>query len=184
MAIEVEKKFLLDESDKNRLIEGAESIGVKTFTDVYYDNPDYKLTTKDIWLRSRDNRWELKLPLNNFREKIVDQYREIENESEIIEYFCFNNDASLSDSLSKNSYTPFASITTTRTKYKKDGFIIDLDSMDFGYEIAEIEKLVEKEDEIDRAKKSIIEFANKHDLKQVRVRGKLLEYIMRNDRKH
>jgi thiamine-triphosphatase len=184
MAIEVEKKFILDNSDKNILISGAESIGTKIFTDIYYDNGTYDLTCNDIWLRERDGQWELKLPLKHSRTRIVDEYRELETESEIIEYFHFSKNKPLSHSLAETHYRPFASLTTKRSKYKKDGFIIDLDSMDFGYEIAEIEKMVNTEAEIPQATERILEFAKKYDLQTGQVRGKLIEYLRRNDKKH
>lgn len=184
MAIEVEKKFFLNNSDKRVLIDGADSVGVKTFTDIYYDNAIYNLTSNDIWLRVRDGRWELKLPLEHFQTRIVDQYRELETESDISEYFNFPKDKPLTQLLTDAGYQPFASLTTTRSKYKKEGFTIDLDAIDFGYEIVEIEKIVDNETEISKATNAILSFAKKYNLKTGQVRGKVIEYLKRNDRKH
>lgn len=184
MAIEVEKKFFLDSNDKQKLIEGAEQIGVRKFTDSYYDNSSYDLTSKDIWLRVRDGRWELKLPLEHFQTRFVDQYRELEKEKEISGYFGFDENIPLAQALDARGYKPFASLTTTRSKYKKEGFIIDFDSIDFGYKIVEIEKMVDTEDEIKSAAEDILRFAKEYNLKTGQVRGKVIEYLKRNDRKH
>ena len=62
--IEVEKNFDLKPSDKKRLIQGARLLKRLTFSDVYYDTSDYSLTGNDYWLRVRDGRWEMKIPLN------------------------------------------------------------------------------------------------------------------------
>lgn len=132
----------------------------------------------------RDNRWELKLPLKHFQTRAADQYRELETEAEISDYFKFPQDKSLTEALTKAGYQPFASLTTTRSKYRKDGFIIDVDVIDFGYEIAEIEKMVETEAEMEQATKDILNFAQKYNLKTGKVRGKVIEYLKRNNQSH
>src|SRR3990167_7926273 len=83
--IEVEKKFSLSEAEKRRLTEGAEFLGERIMRDVYYDSPDWSLTTKDIWLRERNGAWELKLPRHaqSASKRYADQYKELETEEEI-----------------------------------------------------------------------------------------------------
>ena len=62
--IEVEKNFAVTEKDKACLIEDAVLLYKKVFTDVYYDSSDYALTGKDFWLRTREGKFELKVPQN------------------------------------------------------------------------------------------------------------------------
>jgi len=64
--IEVERKFA--PPDLVQLARRVEELGGKrvseaSFTDVYFDTPDCALTRRDIWLRRRDDEWELKLPV-------------------------------------------------------------------------------------------------------------------------
>lgn len=184
--IEVEKKFILTEKEEKSLTTGAEFLGEKTFIDIYYDDENYSLTGKDIWLRKRSDRFELKIPLNlNIKERISDQYREIENDEDILKYFNANINEPLESFLINNKYFPFCEIKTTRRKYKKDGFNIDLDLMDFGYKLAEIEYMISNEAEMEQATKSILEFAKSCniDTKAI-VKGKVIEYLRLNDPKH
>ena len=80
--IEVERKFTVGGDDEKRLLEGADFLLEKTLMDVYYDTPDYALSTKDMWLRTRDGRWELKVPLMERTgvRRAMDQYDELEDE--------------------------------------------------------------------------------------------------------
>ncbi len=199
---EVEKKFILTPEQEKSLIEGAEFLGEKKMIDICYDGPDYSLTRQDIWLRNRNGKFELKLPMNvAIEERISDQYRELETDEEILKYFGAGSDENLTDFLAKNKYVPICTFVTTRRKYKKEGFGIDLDSMDFGYSVAEIECMVEDpstdstgslragsgqaESKISQAAEAIIVFAKRHyiDTESV-VRGKFVEYVWRNNRQH
>lgn len=153
---------------------------VKTvvMTDVYYDDDQYSLTTKDIWLRKRDNKLELKLPLNakNLSERLADNYQELEDESEI---------KSALGVESLDVFQPFATIVTKRLKYRRDKFGIDVDKMDFGYTLAEIELMTESREEMPAAQRKILEFADKLGLKYGgQARGKVIEYLRRFDPKH
>ncbi len=183
--IEVEKKFELDEDSQAKLLAGTSFVSEKTFTDTYFDTKDFSLTTKDIWLRDRGGRFELKIPLNDAWDKRVsDQYRELETNAEIAEFLGFPRDTAIEEILRVSGYMPFASITTTRRKYQKDKFIIDIDVLDFGYQIAEIELMVERESDIPMAVGEIIAFASLYGLRLGYVRGKVIEYIRRNNLEH
>jgi predicted adenylyl cyclase CyaB len=175
--IEVEKKFLLSKEAEKKLIDGAEFIGEKIFTDIYYDNANFDLTANDKWLRVRADRWELKLPLNKIAaERVGDLYDEIENEEEIRKI------------LNIDDYQPFCTCKTIRRKYKKDGFGIDIDFVDynddFTYELAEIELMVQDKSEMDVTIKKIIEFATENGLEVKYVRGKIIEYLRRKKPDH
>ncbi len=183
--IEVEKKLILTPEQEKALVEGAEFIGEKKFTDTYFDDKDFSLTIKDIWLRERDGKYELKLPMNKLSEsRVSDQYRELDVEDDILAHFGARG-INIKDFLTKKGYLPFCTITTTRRKYKKDGFVIDLDVMDFGYTLAEIELMVDDESKIKEATQAIINFATKYGIgKEILVRGKVLEYLRRKNPAH
>ena len=59
--IEVEKKFQITNAQRDRLLEGAEFVYKKDIRDTYFDR-GVELCTKDLWLRERDGRFELKYP--------------------------------------------------------------------------------------------------------------------------
>ena len=61
--IEVERRFVIPHNFKDTLLRlGAAFKGVKEFTDIYYDTKDNRLYCNDMWLRKRDETWELKYP--------------------------------------------------------------------------------------------------------------------------
>lgn len=180
--IEVEKKFNFTESDTARLIKGAEFLGEKVFTDTYYDTDNFSLTSKDKWLRSRGNKFELKLPIDERRHESADLYNEIDDENEIRRILNISTGEILTKELEKNGYKPFSVCKTTRKKYKKGIFNIDLDYVEykeFNYTLGEIELLVNEKPEIDDAIKRIMDFAKENKLTITPVRGKVIEYLKR-----
>ena len=184
--IEVEKKFILTTEQEKSLIEGADFLGEKKFTDIYYDDEDFSLTKKDLWLRNREGRFELKIPMNESIEKrISDQYRELESDEEILKYFNAEGTLSVEDFLAKKKYKPFCILKTVRKKYKKEEFNIDLDSTDFGYTLAEIEHMITDQSKIEETIDAIIEFAKRHNIISTEyIRGKVTEYLRRNNPTH
>jgi len=168
--IEVEKKFLLSDSEEARLIEGAQLMSEKVIDDSYYDNNDYDITLANMWLRRRDNAFELKAPLRVSDDRTVDQFREITDQMQIAVTLGLPADEpNFAVVLQKGGYEPFMHLHTTRRTYRKDGFTIDLDTVtyknsDFRYAIAEIEKLVEDEADMPRVVNDIIAFANGYGL--------------------
>jgi thiamine-triphosphatase len=186
--IEVEKKFNLKGDDEKRLINGAEFICETVFTDVYYDNAGYSLTTNDKWLRSRNNNFELKLSLDKNAERVGDLYEEIENDAEIKKILNLSDVGSMEASLEEDGYSKFCTCKTTRKKYKKNGFGIDVDFVeyndDFIYELAEIEIMVEDKSEMAKALEKIIDFAKENNLEIGYVRGKVLVYLKNRSPDH
>ncbi len=182
---EVEKKFILTDDQQERLTEGAEFLGEKSFTDIYYDDAGYSLTTNDLWLRERDGNFELKVPMNlAIEERVSDQYRELETEREIAEQLNLSLGKPLAGSLQEKGYVPFITVTTTRKKYKKDGYGIDLDAVDYGYNIAEIEYMTDDESKVGEVSQKIVEYARSYGLSEGFVRGKVAEYLRRNNPPH
>ena len=180
--IEVEKKFILNEQDKERLIKNAQFLNERAFTDIYYDTEIFSLTANDKWLRSRDGRFELKLPLHKGANRLADQYDELEDEQKIREALNLSSNGNFADDLAKAGYSPFCTCKTTRRKYKKEPFIIDLDVVDFQdftYNIGEIELMVNEKSEIEGAIEKIINFAKAQNLTIAPVRGKVIEYLKR-----
>lgn len=184
--IEVEKKFSLQPGDEAKLIAGATFVKEIVMRDDYYDLPDKSWTLKDTWLRCRNGAWELKVPLNTAGSdsRVADQYRELTTEAEIAAHLKLTRSGTLTDALKEAGYILLAPIMTTRRKYQHGEFIIDIDHMDFGYDIAEIELLVERENEMPAAITKILELAGSIGLSTAPVRGKVVEYIRRNDPAH
>lgn len=182
--IEVEKKFFLSADDEARLLDGATFSKEASITDSYYDDDSYALTLKDWWLRLRDGAFELKVPLRaKGVEQATNQYYELEDEQEIREALGLNGDESLAQAIEQAGYEVFCPCETTRRKYQKDGFAIDLDTVTYGdnsfrYAIAEIELMVESEADVEDATNKIIAFAQAHDLAtDTLILGKVGAYI-------
>jgi len=185
--IEVEKKFILNEQDKERLTKEAQFLNERVFTDTYYDTEIFSLTANDKWLRSREGRFELKLPLHEGADRLADQYDELEDEQKIREALNLPPNENLADDLMKAGYSPFCICKTTRRKYKKEPFIIDLDIVnfqDFIYNIGEIELMVNEKSEIESAIEKIMDFAKSQNLTIAPVRGKVIEYLKRTKPNH
>ena len=184
--IEVEKNFDLRPGDKERLIQGAHLIAEKRFTDVYYDTSDYKLTGNDYWLRQRDGRWELKVPLSTkgIHERSTDQYRELETETEIAHELSLQIKKNLAEALETSGFEAFASIVTTRESFQKGDFHLDFDEMDFGFTTFEVELMVATLDEVNSAEKRIIDFSTEHSIASTVGHGKVIEYILRHNPAH
>lgn len=180
--IEVEKKFILNDQDKERLTKNAQFLNERVFTDTYYDTENFSLTSNDKWLRSREGRFELKLPLYDGADRMADQYDELEDEQKIREALDLPSNGNLADDFVKPGYLAFCTCKTTRRKYKKEPFIIDLDNVDFQdftYNIGEIELMVNDESEIEGAIEKIMAFAKEQNLTIAPVRGKVIEYLKR-----
>lgn len=185
--IEVEKKFILTDEEEKRLLDGAEFLNEYTFTDTYYDTAEYALTSKDIWLRERDGKWELKIPLHKGAERLGDQYQELTDEDEIRNYLKIPPKKTLAEDLEEAGFRPFCKFKTVRRKYKEAPFVIDLDTVDFGdfaYALGEIELLIEDGDDMNGAMEKIMEFGKKNGLKITHVRGKVIEYLKRVKPEH
>lgn len=189
---EVEKKFKLNREEKERLIEGAEFLGEKTFNDLYFDTEEFTLSKNDIWLRKRGEQFQLKLPVQSEGKKLADQYQEIDGEEKIREIFAIPKIVYFEKDIEKFGYGVFCNCTTIRKKYQKDGFTIDLDQtvsnlpgeQDFSYQIAEIELMVESQAEIFSASKKIEKFAKENNFKFEEARGKVAQYLFQKRPKH
>ena len=183
--IEVERKFVLGRDSDSKL-QGQGAKLLNKCTDVYYDTSDYRLTTNDHWFRKRNNQWQLKCPPEVRRgDTSCTQYAEYDNENTILKALQVLLDkeppplpseppaASPSKSTSTSGYSnlqgfvqkaslnEFAQYTTHRKTYVLDGFTIDLDLTDFGFQVGEIEVVVADESRITEALHQIDELAVK-----------------------
>ncbi len=186
--LEIEKKFQLTIEQKKRLLDGAEFISEVTIIDTYYDKHTHDLTKQDCWLRCRNGRYELKIGIKNYDKRAIQKYKELKNEKEIRDFLNMPQIENFEKCLSINQFVPFMSCVTTRTKYRKDGFNIDLDDVnfdsDFDYQLAEIELLISDDENELEATQKILEFAKKHGLTDEPIRGKVIEYLMQKRPKH
>ncbi|HEX7586131.1 MAG TPA: CYTH domain-containing protein [Patescibacteria group bacterium] len=185
--IEVEKKFKLNKKQLARIKKLAVFVSKRTFTDIYFDDKKFSLTSRDVWLRKRGKNFELKIPVvSSGAGKRVNIYREIIKEEKIIHALKLKKYSSnFILNLIKNGYRPFCKIETTRKKYAHKDFIIDIDEMDFGYSLCEIERMVKNRRAVAPAAKKIITLGKKLNLKiDWYLRGKVLEYLWRYDKKH
>ena len=92
-SIEIEAKFPFSEVDKRRIASRGQLRGSKIFTDTYWDHlRHYPLTTRDMWLRRREEVWELKVPVSTWQGKeaggpsAIDHYKEFGSEPEILSF--------------------------------------------------------------------------------------------------
>jgi len=183
--IEVEKKFQLTKEQEARLLDGATFYKQVTNTDVFYDTPDFHYTKDDTWLRTRNDKYELKIRIHEIGKGNKGTiYDEITDEQRIREILKLENNISMAEAIEHAELQPFARIKKERRSYKLKDFRIDIDIYDFGYELAEIELLVEKPSEAREAEKRIVALAQAIGLDQTPQRGKVIEYLYRFDRKH
>ena len=178
--IEVEKKFVFDEGSAKRITEGAEFLGEETFTDTYYDTADCTLIKNNIWFRSRDDKFELKVFIEGATDRSIDRQEEIEDEMKIREKLDLPLQGTMTEILKNADYSAFCICTTVRKKYRKEGFTIVFDSAEFddGFsrKIGEVELMVNNESEMKDASDKIAMFALAHNLVSPE-RGKILEYL-------
>lgn len=188
--IEVEGKFMFDEKSLLKLKSDSKLLCNSKFTDTYFDDDIYSLTTKNVWLRKRDSKFEMKVPLPSTKtnNKLLDCFKELNSEDEILQYLGIQKtNKSTEEILEEFGYKIFAKFTTERTTYQQGKFKIDLDSADFGYCVGEIEVMVENtEENIRNASQEIEQFAKRYNLQLYNrtMRGKLLEYIHRFNKNH
>lgn len=185
--IEVEVKFHFDDATQEKVLDGAEQIFDKTIHDIYYDDQNLSLATKDNWLRNRNGKFELKTSADsefNLNKRAFELYDEVDDEPDIRKFLQLGEEKDLAKVLAKKGYKKFVEFTTRRRKYKKEGFIIDIDEADFDFKVAEIELMVESESEVSAAREKIAEFAKKFGLTAKPVHGKVLEYLKRHQPKN
>lgn len=183
--IEVERKFVIQDSNPAFLQKSkARFLGEIINTDTYYDDEEFSLTTKNIWIRKRNDKFELKKP---FAQNLIDRFEEIIDERAIRKYLDLPDNLPMESALAEKNYTPFLTYKTNRISYSIPPFKIDLDYVNFGkwdYRVGEIELLITDSRQIDEAIASIEKFAKDNDLVLEKTPGKLLNYLKRYSPEH
>ena len=185
--IEVEKKVALKEQDLKAIERLGTFLGSKMITDTYFDTPEFRYTTSDIWRRERECQFELKVGVSGLSGNI-DRYEEIKNEEQILKKLGLEKEKDLSKALEKAKIFPYATFQTIRRKYQIEEFTIDLDLAyydDFIYRLAEIELMVSSEDKVPEAEASIEAFTKKMGIDSSRpIKAKLIEYLCQKNPTH
>eukprot|EP00931_Biecheleriopsis_adriatica_P116971 TRINITY_DN92544_c0_g1_i1.p1 TRINITY_DN92544_c0_g1~~TRINITY_DN92544_c0_g1_i1.p1 ORF type:complete len:353 (-),score=86.25 TRINITY_DN92544_c0_g1_i1:61-1119(-) len=85
--VEVERKLFLSTSQLEGLRASYSVLKEKVIEDVYYDTASWKLTTRDLWLRSRGSAWELKVAVQKGEGLGVSQaYEEVEGQQAVLRW--------------------------------------------------------------------------------------------------
>lgn len=188
--IEVEVRFHLPEEKREHFLKNAVFVSVVSFTDTYYDTQDYALSIQDVWLRTRDSKFVLKVPAthaNTFTFDKTSPMHEIEDEMEIRKVLGIQAKLDIKQDIESHGYKPLYTFTSTRRKYKKDGFSIDVDHVDykfFTYDICEVEVMVESENQVQETLQKIHSFIAKHGITVQPIDGKLIYLIKRVNPEH
>lgn len=185
--IEVEVKFLVSGNQEKFIVMGSENLGTQKFRDTYYDYLDFRLTLADWWLRLRNIQFELKKspgPVGYNQNQNSQRYVELTREKDIMQVLNITGQ-NLASALEKNHIIPFAAFNTERRSFKQGQFRIDLDRTDSGFQLGEIELLVNSESEIEAAEKSILQFLAARNIPPApSQKGKLENYLEQNSPAH
>lgn len=185
--IEVEKKIVIGEEELKKIETLGTFLETQIITDTYFDTPDFRYTTSDIWLRERECKFELKIAIRGLTGSI-DKYEEILDEQKILEKLGVEKDKDLQKALIKAGIFPFATLQTIRRKYVIEQFTIHLDLAyfdDFIYRIAEIELLVTSEGKIPQAEKALADFMYRFGFNARQpVKAKLIEFLSQKNPTH
>ncbi|XP_058481245.1 thiamine-triphosphatase [Solea solea] len=211
MSVEVERKFICSADTLKTLEEIGVCVGQRQFHDQYFDNPQFDLTLRNMWLRKRKGCWELKCPtaaVSGTEEisgehsevaALCTRYKEITNLHEIqlrvmevIKDVCEDRDAETDSSqqeswLRKMNLSCFAEFTTVRRSFtlEEEGVHIDLDQADFGYHVGEVEVVIPEGGDVQAALEKIERTAQKLGLTgHQRVEGKMHIYLKRYNPAH
>jgi len=177
--IEVEKKFSLTEEQLARLTKDALFLHQQKFTDIYFDNSTFDIGKRNFWFRKRGDNFELKVP-TGVQAVAMNVFREVSDLREIAALLSMKQHSDdFEENIYLNGFEKLAEIVTTRRKYKLGDYTIDADEADFGHRVCEIERMVDREDQIEEAQEKIFELARSFGLEIKPTHGKLLEYIVR-----
>ena len=167
---------------QDKVLADAEFLGRWDYTDTYLDTVTFALTIQDIWLRSRGALFQLKVPIRKNltdNKRLASYYDQLDTEEDIRKQLNLAPDGSLAEDIEAAGYVPCAAFTTTRSKYRKEGFILDDDFMDFDYRMLKIRREEDEGEQNEAAEKKIMDFAGRYKLVEVPLRQKVIECIRR-----
>ncbi len=183
---EVEKKLQLTMIQSVKLIESFDLIKQIQLSDTYWKDSGLHLPLRDRWLRKRGDNWELKNPVSSFdaTTRTTDKYNEITDTEDIKQILgVMGVSGDFEQDLREFEYSPWFTISSVRNicnSKRFPGITIVHDVTDFDYVIWEVEKCVEKQEDVSAAEDEIIKFiSNKGITLQGYVRGKVHEYLYR-----
>ena len=174
--IEVEKKFQPTKEQLASFLSDAEFLGETENIDIYYDLPDFSFFKKEMRLRKRNNDYELKIEIPKSPTSKATYNQEITEPIEILERMGFDKNDSLEKVIEKN-LSVLCTIKTKRKKYKMGDFHIDLDETDYGFNMLEVELMVENENETMEAEKKILNLVEPFGFEIKKQPGKVSECL-------
>ncbi len=205
MNLEIESKFAITADTEGRVVQaGGTCVKHVSFHDAYFDTDSFQLTLADHWLRRRDGKWELKVPLSDHskqnKSETYTKYLEFNDEQKIIAnlsaiLLTYANDTvevnvaddqGIDTNLEKwlkmlnLNLEPFAEYTTKRKTFSMNGgILIVLDETNFGFSVGEVEVMSRHSGEdVSEAEAQINEVVEKIGLgKQTVVEGKMGAYL-------
>lgn len=185
--IEVEKKFLINEDQKNLILQKGVFQKKTIFQDTYFDTDDFFFTTQNIWLRKRNDFFMLKRGICQSN-GLVDAFEEISDSQLIGKCLKLPLSSSFESAIEKRGLIPYCTFNNVRHSYFVEPFMIDIDEADFGdfnYHIAEIELMVSEESEIQLGEEKILAFAKELTLDiSIIAQPKLIAYLAQKRPKH
>ena len=188
--IEIEIKCKPTPEQIDSLLKDATFVSEEHLTDIYYDSVTYELSLKDFWLRTRNGKFVLKTPATTCK-LLATQFNtpkhEIEDEQKIRTILNLALNGSLKQDLTLAGLNPLYTLTKTRKKYSKNGFIIDIDHATFehlSFDLCEIEMMVEHPEEISQATQSLVAFAEQHGITIKPIQGNLIALIEKINPEH
>ena len=174
--IEVEKKFQPTEEQLKMLLAGAEFLGEKEYTDIYYDLPDLSFYKRELRLRKRNDDYELKIQISDSKQHKAVFNEEVTESGEILARLGFDRNDNL-EKIIRENLVILCTIKTKRKKYRVGEFEIDVDETDFDYNICEIELMVESEANINEAEQKILTLAEHFGFSTKKLPGKVAECL-------
>lgn len=157
--IEVERKFKFDAKTRENFcanvgmpkFKDLRKLGHSQFEDTYFDH-DNVLTSKGIWVRKRDGKWEAKVRINHQTvpletSSVNSQFQELSDPVDIarVVHSIFPLDNTTESTLALSPSTrfgpsPMARFITYREAGEVDGkFNVVFDTTDFGHTVGEVE---------------------------------------------
>ena len=198
MSIEVERKFEATDAAALPSCDGRASAarfaGEVSFTDAYWDNAGCTLTRRDTWLRQREGKWEIKIPLGDpgdrsgasGGERTV--FREVEGEAAVrtaleslLDGGALDGAGDLEAALRAAAFAPFVTFGTKRSKFRVGECAIDADVASFGHSVVEVEVMCESEAAVPEAESAIARVAGELQLVPLQNTGGKLETCIRRE---
>lgn len=176
-SIEVERKFRVTPLIRSSLVLRTHATKRFSFEDCYFDE---HLASRDMWLRKRNDTWELKIPINSTTQKSSAEtvYRELTGSAVWRELG--------DDSIERESLLEYARLKTDRMEFQfkwrsyQVSIVLDACTSEdgFQYDVGEIEVLVDDDCEVEAASRALAEVSLEYGIGEMhQCEGKLLRYL-------